>query len=886
MKAAIAILPALVLLAGTGAGEARPSPETEAPSLPLRLPQDARPSAYELRLDIDPQQPTYRGQVKIALDVVRPTRQLWLHSLDLTIDEAWVEGDEGRRPARAVARDDGYLGVSLETDLPPGAARLGIRFSGRLDDERSQGIYRVKEPDGRSYVYTFFEPVDARRAFPCFDEPGFKVPWTLSIGAPKGSVAVANSPLARVEAEANGGRRFDFEPTPPLPSYLVAFVVGPFDVVEAGAVGAARVPLRFVLPVGRAGELRYAREVTPRVIDLLEEWFAIPYPFKKLDVAVVPRFWGTMEHPGLLAMGQPLTLIRTDEETVSRRKDYANILVHELAHYWFGDLVTLAWWDDTWLNEGMATWADREVTARVEPAWRFEREAWSRATRAMQGDALASAIPLRKPVATASDITASFDSETTYYKGDALFAMLEHWTGPGSLQRAVKSYLSAHAWGSTTSEDLLHTLERETGGEVAAALRSFVDQPGLPEVTVQWTCGEGQPARVRLAQRRFRPLGQSFDAAVVWKVPVCLRWGGAALPAEKCTLLSSADAEVEVASGGCPRWLTANAAGAGYYHVRYDDSARQSLVDHRSELTAAERYALLRDVAQDVDAGTLDVGVALALAPLFLDDAEGPVVGQALDLLRLIDRDRLPEALLPAYRRMVRQRVGPLGRRLGWWARPDESVDDHDLRGRVLGMLVAGAEEPEAVRQVQALARAWLHDRTAADPDLRHLIVFGAARSGDAALFEAYLAEARRTGDREERALLLGSLAAFPEPGLRRRALSLLLDPDVDRRDSGLLLGAAMSRRESRDEAYTFLKDNFEAVTSRMRDDEKSSLLSTLAWFCDPEHRADVSRFFTPRAAAIDAGPHALEQALASIDACVAKSDRLAPGIAAFLAGY
>ncbi|MEP7122237.1 MAG: M1 family metallopeptidase, partial [Byssovorax sp.] len=327
------------------------SPPPEPPK--LRLPDVAYPVRYEAELTLDPAKPTFGGVLSIHLAARRATRVVWLNAEQLTIHGATFTQGGKSAPAVAIPSEAPFVGFALPSELSPEQPGvLRIDYEGQIDEERHQGIYEVSEGNGSDdrYVYSLFEPLDARRAFPCFDEPGYKVPWKLSIHVRKGHSAFSNAEAVG-EVDEGAMKKISFAETPPLPSYLVAFMVGPFDVVDAGTVGQEKKRLRFLVPRGRGAETRYAAQVTPPIIAQLEAYFGMPYPYSKLDVAVVPRYEGTMEHPGIVAIGQPLALIKPDEEGLSRKQDYANTAAHELAHYWFGDYVTMKWWDDTWLNE-------------------------------------------------------------------------------------------------------------------------------------------------------------------------------------------------------------------------------------------------------------------------------------------------------------------------------------------------------------------------------------------------------------------------------------------------------------------------------------------------------------------------------------------------------
>ncbi|HZX42043.1 MAG TPA: M1 family metallopeptidase, partial [Myxococcaceae bacterium] len=415
----------------SAASAGHPEPSPSSPSFPvpvpppaLRLPTDVRPTAERISLRLDPRAESFSGTVRIQLAVSAEVPAFWLHAQNLSIRRASLVRDGSEQPVRTAVAAPDLLAIVPPAPLKAGAAELVLEYQGPLDSERSRGLYKVAE-GGAPYLYTFFEPVDARRAFPCFDEPSFKIPWELEIAVPPGNGAFANTAEAGRQTSPDGWSTVRFERSRPLPSYLVAFAAGPFDVVPGAPAGHHRTPLRFILPQGHRAELAYAQSILPRIIALLEDATDVPYPYGKLDILVVPRFWGTMEHPGLVALGQPLMLFHSGIEALARQQKGANIAIHELAHYWYGDLVTTAWWDDTWLNESFGSWLDGKVTEEFEPAWRWRRHTLYAREQALEADALPSAKRIRQPVRTREDIEASFDGALTYAKGRTVIGMFE-----------------------------------------------------------------------------------------------------------------------------------------------------------------------------------------------------------------------------------------------------------------------------------------------------------------------------------------------------------------------------------------------------------------------------------------------------------------------------
>lgn len=859
-----------------------------APTPPaLRLPTGVRPTRYALDLTIVPARAPYRGTVTIELAVDKPTSTVWLDATDLKIEAAELRQKGAVVPARVTMAPPDFVGFTFPSPLAAGPAELVVRFAGTMDTQKSRGIYRQNEGPGADdwYAYTFFEPTDARRAFPCFDEPAYKVPWQLTLHVPRGQVALANAPVEREADEADGMKAVTMRVSRPLPSYLVAFVVGPFELVDGGTAGRAHTRIRFVVPRGRGGETAYARSVTPRIVTLLEDWFDMPYPFAKLDVAVVPRFWGTMEHPGLVALGQPLTLIKPAEEGLERRERYANIAIHELAHYWFGDYVTCKWWDDVWLNESLGTWMDAKITDALEPAWKFKlaRDAMSSAM-AMAADAQPTAQRLRLPVETRDAIQNSFENGITYYKGDSVLRMLEHWVGAERLRQAIQAYLAAHAWGNADADDFLAALRQKLGAPAAEVMASFVEQPGVPLVSAAVACDGGRP-RVTLSQRRFFAAGER-PSTQTWKLPVCLRWGGQAGVDRRCVELTTPTAEVALPA--CPRWVMPNEDGAGYYRTRYDGAGLRALAAvFGTELTVRERMQLASDVGAVADAGQLPAGDALALVPTFLGDADLRVYRQGVGLLHLVRPRELPERLRPAFARAVEKLLGPRARTVGWAPRAGEDPEMARVRPMLLGLMAEEAHDRGIIAEAQKLADRWLADHATVAPDMVRPVLRLAALGGDAGYFDRLLAAARKTSDRRERGMLLATLGAFRAPALTERALALVVTPGFDLRETWPIVQTALGDRETRQRAWDFLKAHFDAIVGRMREDEVTWLFGGVPGaFCDEAHRRDLASFLGARAAAHPGAPHALDEALDHERTCEEAEARNRDAVARFLAQF
>jgi aminopeptidase N len=857
---------------------------TGAPEEPgLRLPGDLRPTKYSLELTLIPDQPTAHGKLHVDARVMRPTRVVWMHAEGLSIAKAQLGGVT----ARVVPGGNGMIGLHADRELAKGSIAIDIAYSAPIDRERSRGIYSEQEGSER-YAYTFFEPIDARRAFPVFDEPAYKCPWQLTFHIKQDHVALGNAPVVRESDERDGMKRVELAPTKPLPSYLIAFVVGPFELVDGGVAGRAKTPIRFIIPKGRAGELGWAKQVTPRVVAALESYFDMAYPFGKLDVAVVPRFWGTMEHPGIVAMGQPLTLIRPDQETRARRESYANILAHELAHYWFGDLVTMVWWDDTWLNEALGQWMDLIITDAVEPDWRILDRRVGMATDAMNADETLSAQAMRQAVTTNEGIAASFDGALVYAKGATMFRMFEAFVGETAWRDFIRAYIRAHLWGNASATDLMKLARDKLGAGVEAGLRSFIEQPGAPKITAKIACG-AKP-KIALSQTRSLPADVTDPVARTWKVPVCVRYGDAKTAVTKCVQLEGAQGELESELATCPTWIITNANANGYYRSAVDPAMTKALLTPASAIaktakpTPAERMMLVADLRAAADRGELGVEQVLALVPVIAADPDDRVARYAFEAASF-RADALDDALYGKTRRFFLKSFGPRARQLGWTKELFDTDARHDLR-RAFVPVVANLD-PVLGKQAEALADTWLANKSGIADDLVGPVLAVATSRGGLPRYEQLLAASKQARDRSELQRLIGALGGFRDPALVTRALELVRSKDIDLRDSLSIVYRVMFQRETRRLGFEFVQRNIDELLARMRDDEASWFLGALAGSsCEPAGRAAVAELIVKRAENYDGAQAVVKRGLEQSDQCIASLQRQLPALRKFLARF
>jgi alanyl aminopeptidase len=885
----------LVLVAGlAGCGSRDAGPTAAQPAAPpaadsaarsgptppaLRLDGSVVPREYAVDLTLDPARDDFRGAVTIAVEVKQPTRLVWLHGRRLDVTRAVVTSAAGAELTAVASAHGEFLALGLPQVVSAGPAIIRIEYSGVVPTTDTEGLFRQSE-GGHTYIYTQFEPTGARMAFPCFDEPSFKVPWQVTVHVPAGLVALSNTPVVS-QTPAGDIQTVVFGKTRPLPSYLVALAVGPFDLVDLGRAGRNRTPMRIAVPKGRAGEARYARKVTGELLSGMEEYFDIPYPYEKLDSVAVPTFLGAMENPGLITYSASLLLARPNEETPQFKQSYARIAAHEIAHHWFGDLVTMAWWDDIWLNESFATFMADRVVGDWQKSWGIEVGRVKGAEQAFATDSLVSARKVHHPIAKHDDIVATFDT-ISYQKGGALLDMFEAWIGRPSFQRAIHAYLEAHRWGNATSKDFIAALAAESRPEVAAAFETFIEQSGIPLVSLAVECPPGGSPELALGQERFLPIGSKGSAEAIWSVPMCVGFARGKKSAVQCFLLSSKTQRVALDTRSCPAWVDGNAGGHGYYRVAYAGDLGTRLLD-QGALDTAGRVSALFNLNAMVDAGRTRMGELLAIMPAVTRDRDPEITGVALDLARGIEPLVSPE-LLPSYARFLARSFAGPARAIGWKPRRGESSQTSKLRPWLLRVAGLRGEDPKLVAGARAVARRYLANPRSLDPRIGGVALAAVARAGeDPALFDRLEAAFEKTEDHRFRSALLAGMVMSRDPAQRDRTLARLGSGQLTLEELFALSFAAMGDPTTRDPAWAYLVAHLDEVAAALPFLLRPGVVRFAGFFCDAEHRKTVDTVFRAKLQAMPGGIKALNEVLEGLDLCIARREKFGADIAAFL---
>jgi cytosol alanyl aminopeptidase len=816
---------------GGPAGWAAPGP---------RLGDAAVPIAYDLTLELDPDKPSFHGHVTIRMAVTAPaTTRIWLHAVELEIASAKLQAGNHGEAVTVLAADatSQMRGFALPYPVGVGTITLEIDYTGHVSDlsgragKEEEGLFRERA-GGRWYLYAQSESVFARKIVPCFDEPRWKPAWRVTAIVPRGLVALGNAPMATDRATPDGRREVRFAELPSLPSYLLAVAVGPFDVVDAGKLGRAHTPARLAVLRGDGKRVAFAVRELPRIVDALERYVDAPLPLDKLDLVAVPQFFGAMENVGLITF---------DNAVLVGGRDLVTVMAHELAHQWFGNSVTPAWWDHLWLSEAFASWLGERVArslGAVAPPVLAHR---SRA-QALEADDQLDARPLVHPITTSADVEPAFDA-IAYEKGGALLGMFERFVGDAPFQAAVRSYVAAHARTSVTSQAFIDALAKATSREVGASLASNLRHAGTPVVELTLRCG-ASPAVVAAARDDLT-------------IPVCIRFPSAtAAGTGRSCFLAGASTEVLLTEvTGCPAWVVGNDGGRGYYRTVWRGVAPAAPL---GVLSPEERLARGDDAAISVRRGDLALGAALAelTALAMTRDPYGQLA--ALAIARAID----PLVADPARAAWTAWLAARFADRLTPAAlTTPKSLVDHVLRRRVVA-LAGGAIDPGTL----AAVRAAYERRPDGRSDARLRI---AAARDPGALFERIVdvAATAKTADARDEAF--EQIGAFPAD-YAPRVVELLLGGRVPAEQVWPALAAMLERREATTAAWHAIHVRIAALLGAFPAARARDVIAATASLCDRAARAEVVADFTPRIDAIDGGTRALDRALAEIDRCIA----------------
>jgi puromycin-sensitive aminopeptidase len=773
----------------------------------FRLAKDVRPTRYTLRFDLDLAHWTASARGTVGLSLARPMREITLHSVDLEIK---VAGD-----VTGVTYDleSQTATLTLAKELSAGQHDLDLEWTVAIA-EKLRGLYRSTRP-GERYAATQFEAADARRAFPCFDEPEFKARFTVELIHDAGLAAIANMPVDRIEQLGNGRQRTSFRETPVMSSYLLAFTVGPYEATPP-ATTRTNVECRVWLPKGTADQAIFARDAHVKAVEWLERYTNIPYPFPpKVDAIGIPDFEaGAMENPG--AITYRTTLLAADQKTASTAtfKAVFSVAAHELTHMWWGDLVTMAWWNDIWLNESFASFVGEKCTAAVNPEWRFARDVVSQNTPAFNLDSLVSTHAISMEAKNVDEANERFDA-VTYLKGQGVLRMIEQYLGEEDFRSGVRIYLDRHKWANATAGDFWQALDEASGRDVTGLATAWITEPGHPLLS----CAVRETATgltVDLTQTRFFSDPRMKATGQVWPVPIVFRYGtrdGAVK--ETRFLLGTASGSIELPGA---EWYFPNGGGVGFYRFAFDDRSVTLLANGIAKLTPEERLSLLDGQWALARADKATVGQVLDLVAGLKGEDDLYVLRTLSEILAWLNHNVVRGASERPFRALVDAIFRPQLERLGWENREDDTSDEREKRQLVIGTLGHLAAAADVRAEARRRIVAHLDGTTRLQPDVAGPISSVAAIAGDTALYDRYIArmkEAAKT-DPQEESRFRGALTDFRDSAIVERFARSIFTELIRDQDRAILLLRMHGLAHAREAAFRTLQASWDEFVTKM----------------------------------------------------------------------
>ncbi len=833
-----------------------------------RLPGNVVPVHYAIRMEPDLEHESFKGEETIDVELKERVQSIVLNALTLDLHDVSVNGI-----AAKVTMDPKAETATLDLASPagPGKASISIAFDGTLK-QQLRGFY-LSTTSRRKYAVTQFEATDARRAFPSFDEPAMKAVFDITIVVPKGDNAISNMPVVSDTNLPDGRHEVRFATTPRISTYLVAMLVGDFQCTDGAQNG---VPIRVCATPENAALTQWAVQTAKDSLGYYESYYGIRYPFAKLDNIGIPDFQaGAMENAGAITYRE-VALLASPSASPEMKRRIGGTIGHEIAHQWFGDLVTMKWWNDIWLNEGFATFMTPKALAAAHPDWNQDAANAASSRHSVEIDSMRATRAIRTDATKSSEINELFDG-IAYGKTAAVLRMVEHWVGEDPFRDGISAYLKKYSWSNAAGEDFWNTMAATVKQPVDRVMVSFVTQPGVPVITASESC-ERDARVVEVKQERFLMAGAPDGQAAVWQIPVCVRSTGSLT--ERCTLIDKPVQKFTFQGCGSP--LLLNAKGTGFYVTQYSKGDLARLREHLSQLSAPERIALLGDDWMLVRARRREIGDDLALVAALPANASRSEIVAVAERIESIGNELVSDAQRAAWRQWVSataKRWLPEG---GWTPKANESDEQREARAAVLTMLGNGAEDAAVIATAKEMTAKLLEDPRAFDPTMASAAIRIAARHGDAALFERMVEARRKAKTPEGHARWSFALMGFRDPALANRELEFVTGSEVRSQDSPRYLGALLENPATRAATWEWMRTKWSEVSKHFPYWALESAVGGLSAACDAKTEKEIDEFFAAHSA--PGAERRLRAAKEQIEICTAYREMQAPALARYLA--
>lgn len=815
---------------------------------PGKLPKEVVPTEYVIRIVPNLDNFTFAGSESVKLNVRSPVPQLVLNGLELKIEAVSVDGKELPTSAIRTDNEKELLTLKLPSELPAGDHTLTTRFTGKIN-QQGQGLFYVRYQEQGSgarkvMLGTQFEATDARRFFPCWDEPAFRARFQLTVVVPENWLAVSNMPIES-EQKIVGGKEVRFAPTPPMSAYLNVFVAGELDFIES-QVGSTQI--RVIATKGNAELGHYALEASAEILKYYNDYFGLPYPLPKLDQIALPGgFGGAMENWGGITYFESALLFDPKNSSAGTKQDIYEVIAHEMAHMWFGDLVTMAWWDNLWLNEGFASWMGSKCTAHFNPEWevwlarKLPRDPTRRTgiakEAAMEGDARSTTHPIQQRIATEAEANSAFD-DITYKKGQSFLRMLESFLGEDVFRDGIRRYISAHEYSNTTTADLWKALSEASNKSVSEIAAGWTEQPGFPLVNVK----READGKTRLSQERFT-VNFKNAPALLWQIPLTYSVVGlsgeasAKVSGTPATLLMT-DETASLDNIPADRALKLNVNGAGNYRVEYDASGWQLLLEALPKLGVEDRVNLMSDAWSLVQAGRAPVSLYFGLVeklPASTDLAEHE---QMVDVLDFMNRLLVGSPEEVKFQHYAQSLLRPTFETLGWQPKAGEAPNAGRLRASLISAL-GFLNDPEIIAGCRERFGKYLADPASLPPDLRAPALAVVGRYADDKTWNTLHGLGLKTTSTEDKQNYYNALAYAVDPKLANKTLAIALTDELPTSRAVFLVSRVARDSGHPDVAWGFAKANMKALLAKVDAAGANRYASSLFTFFSDDARAD-----------------------------------------------
>ncbi|WP_026941441.1 M1 family metallopeptidase [Hellea balneolensis] len=858
-----------------------------------QLPGNVVPQEYRVDMKMDPDAVGFSGVVEIDVEILKPTDKIWLHGKTMTVRSATAMIGDEQMPLvftelPAADAPSGIAHLTSETVLPAGKATFRMAYETPYN-QALNSAYQVKR-GGEGYIVTQFEPLGAREAFPSFDEPKYKVPFTLSITAPESDFVYSNTPEVSNETTEEGWIKHQFAKTRPLPTYLIAFGAGPYDVNDFGDIppnSIRKTPLaqRGFTAKGQGDEISYGLAGTEPILTALEEYFGTPYPYEKLDIIAAPEYaFGAMENPGAIVYREYLMLLNEDSP-LSQKRAYNRVHSHELAHQWFGNLVTPVWWEDIWLNEAFATWMGNKAIDIAYPDANYDRVTLNASLGAMNIDTLSTTRRVREPLLRSENVMDQFDG-ITYRKGGGTLDMFESYVGEEKFRDGVRLHMERYKDGVATGDNFFQSIADGSGNpDVVDAMKSFVDQPGVPLVKVEVDCQDGDMnTLVKVSQSRYVPLGSKTKQGQTWQIPVCASTRQGEATAKTCSLVKKTSETIEVPNRDktCAPYIVPNENGSGYYRFTMDTQAWHNLISNLDKLNTREALSAQDSLVSAFRAGEVDSAVFLKGLEAFAKHPEYDVASGAGALLGFMDSELDAEDdVARLVRDMFAERYAAnVGK---------DTVEGNLLVPTLASRLVYLGQDKKLTAEMAAKGAAYLGlkgkaNKKAVAPNLAGLALAQAMKAHSEKAY-APLLEMASNGSAFEKGAALGALSSTNDKTIAAnlRDLALAEDSPLTGRQANSLVGGLIRSDMHGEDTWEWLKDNFATFVERKVPDVRLGGMPGFARGCSLERRDEAKAFFESQADIIPGYERSLAQTLERIELCAALKEAKADELTAAL---